>query len=148
MQAVGPAPVLTHHSSKQEPLNFSRFGDVLNKVSYTYKILQCKGNVTLSAWMAWMKYYVFWECGDMTSNCIMRLYEIIIQTITGQSVFLTFCPWFCIISVEVWVWSSSFRANNSLFSNCHIFISIFGEIEKNSASRQRARYFWSVFLAR
>ena len=33
MQAVGPAPVLTHHSSKQEPLNFSRFGDVLNKVS-------------------------------------------------------------------------------------------------------------------
>ena len=32
MQAVGTAPILTHHSSKQEPLNFSRFGDVLNKV--------------------------------------------------------------------------------------------------------------------
>lgn len=38
MQAVGPAPVLTHHSSKQEPLNFSRFGDVLNKVSVAFGI--------------------------------------------------------------------------------------------------------------
>ena len=38
MQAVGPAPVLTHHSSKQEPLNFSRFGDVLNKVSAAFGI--------------------------------------------------------------------------------------------------------------
>ena len=33
MQAVGPATVLAHPSSKQEPINFSRFGDVLNKVS-------------------------------------------------------------------------------------------------------------------
>ena len=43
MQAVSPAPVLTHHSSKQEPLNFSRFGDVLNKVShlYSYTVIQC-----------------------------------------------------------------------------------------------------------
>ena len=32
MQAVGPAAVLAHPSSKQEPINFSRFGDVLNKV--------------------------------------------------------------------------------------------------------------------
>ena len=33
MQAVGPAAVLAHPTSKQEPINFSRFGDVLNKVS-------------------------------------------------------------------------------------------------------------------
>ena len=33
MQAVGQVPLLSHHSTKQEPLNFSRFGDVLTKVS-------------------------------------------------------------------------------------------------------------------
>ena len=51
MQAVGPAPVLTHHSShssKQEPLNFSRFGDVLNKVNYIF--ICYKVSSTLSVW--------------------------------------------------------------------------------------------------
>ena len=38
MQAVGPAAVLAHPSSKQEPINFSRFGDVLNKVGLGFSL--------------------------------------------------------------------------------------------------------------
>ena len=62
MQAVGPAPVLTHHSSKQEPLNFSRFGDVLNKVNFILSLPGCLKN---------------FSCSDFVASCLNSLDDLV-----------------------------------------------------------------------
>ena len=43
--AVGPAPLLGHPSSKQEPINFSRFQDVISQVGSYIFPCHYKGHV-------------------------------------------------------------------------------------------------------
>ena len=54
--AVGPAPLLGHPSAtKQEPINFSRFQDVISQVGSQSYIFPChyKGYVVLSHEQIW-----------------------------------------------------------------------------------------------